>query len=50
MVGAGAADDVLQEISLRIYRQIEWLREPKVFRAWAYRGLIVLLRGWPSRT
>jgi RNA polymerase sigma-70 factor (ECF subfamily) len=37
MVGAAAADDVLQEISLRIYRQIEWLREPKVFRAWAYR-------------
>jgi RNA polymerase sigma-70 factor (ECF subfamily) len=37
MVVAASADDVLQEISLRIYRQIQWLREPKVFRAWAYR-------------
>ena len=37
MVGASIADDVLQELSLRIYRQIKWLREPKVFRAWAYR-------------
>jgi DNA-directed RNA polymerase specialized sigma24 family protein len=31
------ADDVLQEISLRIYQQIRFLREPKAFRPWVYR-------------
>jgi RNA polymerase sigma-70 factor, ECF subfamily len=36
MVGDSVADDVLQEVSLRIYRQIRFLREPKAFRAWAY--------------
>jgi RNA polymerase sigma-70 factor (ECF subfamily) len=30
------AEDVLQEIFLRIYRKIGYLREPEVFRAWAY--------------
>jgi RNA polymerase sigma-70 factor (ECF subfamily) len=37
MVGESVAEDVLQEVSLRIYRQIRFLREPKAFRAWAYR-------------
>jgi RNA polymerase sigma-70 factor, ECF subfamily len=37
LVGDSTADDVLQEVSLRIYRQIRQLREPKVFRAWAFR-------------
>jgi RNA polymerase sigma-70 factor (ECF subfamily) len=37
MVGDSAAEDVLQEVSLRIYRHIRFLREPKAFRAWAYR-------------
>ena len=36
MVGAAAADDVLQEVALRIHRHIRFLREPKAFRAWAY--------------
>jgi RNA polymerase sigma-70 factor (ECF subfamily) len=36
MVGESLAEDVLQEISLTIYRQIRHLREPKAFRAWAY--------------
>jgi DNA-directed RNA polymerase specialized sigma24 family protein len=36
MVGDSVAEDVLQEVSLRIYRQIRFLREPKAFRAWAY--------------
>ena len=36
MVGDAFADDVLQEVSLRIYRHIRFLREPKAFRAWAY--------------
>lgn len=30
------AEDVLQEVFLRIYRKLRWLREPRVFRAWAY--------------
>ena len=37
MVGESMAEDILQEISLRIYQQIKFLREPKAFRAWAYR-------------
>jgi len=36
MVGDSVADDVLQDVSLRIYRHIRFLREPKAFRAWAY--------------
>ncbi len=36
MVGDSAAEDVLQEVALRIYRHIRFLREPKAFRAWAY--------------
>jgi RNA polymerase sigma-70 factor, ECF subfamily len=30
------AEDVLQEVFLRIYRKLRWLREPLLFRAWAY--------------
>jgi RNA polymerase sigma-70 factor (ECF subfamily) len=37
MVGEAMAEDVLQEICLKIYRQIRHLREPKAFRAWVYR-------------
>jgi len=37
MVGDSVAEDALQEVSLRIYRHIRFLREPKAFRAWAYR-------------
>jgi RNA polymerase sigma-70 factor (ECF subfamily) len=32
-----AADDILQETFIRIHRNIRWLREPELFRAWAYR-------------
>lgn len=32
-----ASDDVLQEVLFLIYRKLDWLREPKVFEAWAYR-------------
>ncbi len=35
--GSTAADDVLQESFLRIYRKLSWLREPELFRTWAYR-------------
>lgn len=35
---AGArADDVLQETLFRIWRNLGWLQEPALFRAWAYR-------------
>jgi len=30
------AEDILQEVFLRMYRKLRWLREPKVFRPWAY--------------
>ena len=31
------AEDILQEVFIRIYRKLKWLEEPKMFRAWAYR-------------
>lgn len=31
------AEDVLQEVFILIYRKIGWLREPVLFRPWAYR-------------
>lgn len=37
MAGESTADDILQEVSFRIDRRIRSLREPKVFRAWAFR-------------
>ena len=37
MVGESLAEDVLQEVSLKIYRQVSYLRETKAFRAWVYR-------------
>ena len=38
LVGARPiADDILQETFLRIWRGIGWLRDPALFRPWAYR-------------
>ncbi|MEJ7576548.1 MAG: RNA polymerase sigma factor [Pyrinomonadaceae bacterium] len=31
------AEDILQEVFMRIYRKLGWLRQPELFRAWAYR-------------
>jgi RNA polymerase sigma-70 factor (ECF subfamily) len=31
------AEDVLQETFIRVYRKLGWLREPTLFRPWAYR-------------
>jgi RNA polymerase sigma-70 factor, ECF subfamily len=31
------AEDALQETFVRVYRKLGWLREPALFRAWAYR-------------
>lgn len=30
------AEDILQEVFIRIYRKLRWLREPGAFRAWSY--------------
>lgn len=30
------AEDILQEVFIRIYRKLRWLREPEAFRAWVY--------------
>ncbi len=37
VVGRTAADDVLQETLLQICRKIKWLRDPELFKPWAYR-------------
>lgn len=31
------AEDVLQEVLLLIYRKLYWLKQPELFRPWAYR-------------
>ena len=31
------AEDILQEVFILIYRKLYWLREPALFRPWAYR-------------
>jgi RNA polymerase sigma-70 factor (ECF subfamily) len=38
LVGERAlAEDILQEVFITIYRKLRWLREPELFRPWAYR-------------
>jgi RNA polymerase sigma-70 factor (ECF subfamily) len=37
IVGREHAEDVLQEVLLQICRNLKWLREPELFRPWAYR-------------
>lgn len=37
MVGREAAEDVLQEVFVRIWRNLKWLRRAELFRPWAYR-------------
>lgn len=31
------AENILQEVFIRIYRKLGWLRDPLLFRPWAYR-------------
>ncbi len=31
------AEDILQEVFILIYRKLRWLRDPELFRPWAYR-------------
>ena len=37
MVGVSGTDDVLQEVAWRIFKNLELLREPLVFRPWSFR-------------
>lgn len=38
LVGESAlAEDILQDVFLRIYRKLGWLNDPLLFRSWAYR-------------
>jgi RNA polymerase sigma-70 factor (ECF subfamily) len=37
LAGTALAADILQETSLQIFRKLKFLREPAVFRAWAFR-------------
>jgi RNA polymerase sigma-70 factor (ECF subfamily) len=37
LVRESDADDVLQDAAIRIYKNIRFLREPAVFKAWAFR-------------
>ena len=37
LAGAALADDILQETSFQIFRKLRFLREPAVFRPWAFR-------------
>jgi RNA polymerase sigma-70 factor, ECF subfamily len=37
LAGAVAADDILQEVAFKVFRQIKHLREPRVFMAWTFR-------------
>jgi RNA polymerase sigma-70 factor (ECF subfamily) len=37
IVGASAADDVLQETLIQIWRDLRWLREPELLKPWTFR-------------
>jgi RNA polymerase sigma-70 factor, ECF subfamily len=37
LAGESEADDVLQEVFLKIWKNLRWLRHPELFRPWAYR-------------
>jgi len=37
LAGADAADDLLQDVLVLLYRKLGWLRDPAMFRPWAFR-------------
>ena len=37
LAGVAAADDILQEVAFKVFRQLKHLREPRVFMAWTFR-------------
>jgi RNA polymerase sigma-70 factor, ECF subfamily len=56
LVGASAAEDVLQDVFLGIWRNLKWLRDPELFRPWAWRiasracfKLLKRERGWSNQ-
>lgn len=34
---ATLAEDILQDVLLRVYQKLRWLRQPELFRPWCYR-------------
>jgi RNA polymerase sigma-70 factor (ECF subfamily) len=37
LVGPSAANDVLQDVLIIIFRKLKWLSKPELFRPWSYR-------------
>jgi RNA polymerase sigma-70 factor, ECF subfamily len=37
LAGTAAADDILQEVAFKVFRQVKHLRQPGVFMAWTFR-------------
>ena len=37
LVGSADADDVLQDVLLRVVRRLAWLERPELFRPWVFR-------------
>lgn len=37
LVGQPSADDVLQEVFVKIWQNLQWLHRPELFRPWVYR-------------
>ena len=37
LVGESASEDVLQDVFVKIWRNVKWLKRPELFRPWAYR-------------
>ena len=37
LVGQVASDDVLQEVFVKIWQNLQWLHQPELFRPWVYR-------------
>jgi RNA polymerase sigma-70 factor, ECF subfamily len=37
LVGEQQAEDVLQDVFVKLWRNLQWLKQPELFRPWAYR-------------
>ena len=37
LIGRPAADDVMQDVFVKIWQNLRWLHKPELFRPWAYR-------------
>src|SRR5215213_7028293 len=54
---AALAEDVLQDVMVQVSRKLGWLRDPRLFRAWAFRiatrrafRVLKAERAWQDRT